>query len=122
MTEALYIETLENYLLLSIELLVPDPQNLESFVFQQDNAPCHRAKIVKIWMVEKGITATDWPPFSPDSNPIENIWSYIDKKLHEVNMDSLEECEDEIQEIYKNIPVSMCFKCFKVYSHKKLEQ
>ena len=122
MTGALYIETLENYLLLSIELLVPDPQNLESFVFQQDNAPCHRAKIVKIWKVEKGITATDWPPFSPDSNPIENIWSYIDKKLHEVNMDSLEECEDEIQEIYKNIPVSMCFKCFKVYSHKKLEQ
>ncbi|EFN76669.1 hypothetical protein EAI_05039, partial [Harpegnathos saltator] len=24
-----------------------------------------------------GITMMDWPVFSPDANPIENVWSYL---------------------------------------------
>lgn len=108
MTGALYIETLENYLLPSIEILVPDHQTIGSYIYQQDNAPCHRAKIVKEWMKDNGIVTTDWPPYSPDLSPIENIWSHIDRQLHGIDMDSLEKCGDKIQEIFNNIPVSMC--------------
>ncbi|GBL92835.1 hypothetical protein AVEN_4541-1 [Araneus ventricosus] len=44
-------------------------------IFQQDNAPCHKARIVLEWFNEH----TDefhlmyWPPKLPDLNPIENI-------------------------------------------------
>ena len=108
MNGALYIQTLENYLLPSIQLLVPDPQNTGSYTYQQDNAPCHRAKIFKEWLEENRIVTTDWPAYSPDLNPIENIWSHIDRQLHDVEMNSLEECGDKIQEVYNSIPVSMC--------------
>jgi transposase len=49
------------------------------FVYQQDNARPHVAKKVKLWMEENNINVCkDWPPYSPDINPIENLWGVID--------------------------------------------
>ena len=42
-------------------------------IFMQDNASIHTAGAVKRWFAEMGIPVTDWPPYSPDLNPIENI-------------------------------------------------
>ncbi|GBN22348.1 hypothetical protein AVEN_145726-1 [Araneus ventricosus] len=53
------------------------------FVFQQDNASCHKARIVLEWFEEH----TDefhlmfWPPNSPDLNPIEHIWDVMERQL-----------------------------------------
>ena len=52
-----------------------------SFIFQQDNAPCHRAKSVANWMKRRNVKTLQWPPNSPDLNPIENLWSWLDGKL-----------------------------------------
>lgn len=46
----------------------------DDLVFMQDNAPIHTAKKVKEWFEQHGIRTTDWPPYSPDLNPIENAW------------------------------------------------
>ena len=40
----------------------------------QDNALIHTAQTVKAWFQENGVWTTDWPPYSPDLNPIENAW------------------------------------------------
>ena len=46
----------------------------EDLIFMQDNASIHTAKVVKEWFEDRDINTTDWPPYSPDLNPIENAW------------------------------------------------
>ena len=41
-------------------------------IFMQDNAPCHTSKLVSDYLGNFDITVLEWPPQSPDLNPIEN--------------------------------------------------
>jgi hypothetical protein len=54
-----------------------------NFVFQQDNAPCHKAISIRHFLDSNGITTLTWPPYSPDLNCIENLWATLKRKLHE---------------------------------------
>uniref|UniRef100_A0A3B3S4R3 Tc1-like transposase DDE domain-containing protein n=1 Tax=Paramormyrops kingsleyae TaxID=1676925 RepID=A0A3B3S4R3_9TELE len=64
-----YIEILDNFLILSIESRLGD----DEVIFQDDNASCHRAKSVKTFLQERHINSMTWPANSPDLNPIENL-------------------------------------------------
>ena len=50
-------------------------------IFQQDNAPSHASRASKAHFAAKGVTLLDWPPSSPDTNPIENLWSIVKNRL-----------------------------------------
>jgi transposase len=49
----------------------------EDAIFQHDNAPTHTAYIVQQLLREMNITVMDCPPYSPDLNPIENLWGLL---------------------------------------------
>ncbi len=42
-------------------------------VFQQDNAKPHTAAIITAWLRSRRVWVVNWPAYSPDLSPIENI-------------------------------------------------
>ena len=60
-------------------------------VFMQDNAGIHRARIVTVFFEEHGIGVLEWPPYSPDLNPIEHAWHRLKERVYELHPELLEE-------------------------------
>ncbi|GBM92150.1 hypothetical protein AVEN_202721-1 [Araneus ventricosus] len=55
----------------------------ENGVFQQDNALCHKARIVLEWFKEHTdeFHLKSWSPNSRDLNPMEHIWDVMERQL-----------------------------------------
>lgn len=79
-TAATYVATLHDTLLPFIQTM--PPRLKRDFIFQQDNAPIHTAKLAKAWFAEQAFQVMEWPPNSPDMNPIEHMWRVLKAALH----------------------------------------
>ena len=114
-----YISTLNNGLLPVAEELCG-----KNWILQQDNAPIHTSNETKIWLKSKNIDVLEWPPYSPDLNPMENLWGYLVRKVYANNKqyDSIDELRVSLQkewnsigsDVIKNLVSSMPNRIFKL--------
>lgn len=89
--------------------------DLKNMVFQQDNAPCHKAKATMEWFKSKQVEVMDWPPQSPDLNPIEHLWVHIKNELskYEAPPSGIYQLWERTQEVWNRIPVEVCQNLIK---------
>jgi transposase len=78
-------------------------------IFQQDSAPCHKAKLVMDWTRNNHVQVLDWPGNSPDLNPIENLWKIMKDKVQKLDTGSIPKLTDALKNIWvKDISVDIC--------------
>lgn len=78
------------------------------WTFQQDSAPSHKARANQEWMQENVphfISAEQWPPRSPDANPLDfSVWGILQARVGTKKYQSVDVLKKALLREWKKIP------------------
>jgi len=102
MDAELYRQILSEDLIRTIDYYGWDKSNI---VFQHDNDKKHTSALVRRWLTENEVPVLDWPSQSPDLNPIEHLWSQVDRQLRALptKISSEDVLWESIEEVWNDI-------------------
>jgi transposase len=104
-----FTHILDTHLLQSADLLFPETPRRQWWLLQ-DNAPTHKANVSKKWLHNHGVDCLDFPPYSPDLNPIENLWQHVEKRVEARAPTELDELQNVLAEEWEKTPKSLLIK------------
>ena len=78
--------------------------------FQQDNASPHAAGTSRAWFHNHGITVLDFPPYSGDLSPAENLWSDLKRRVYAHHPQTMEELEHWIVKEWEATELDFCMR------------
>jgi hypothetical protein len=62
-----------------------------------------RTALVQDFLHAKGVSCIDFPAYSPDLNPIENLWATLAREVEKKHCDTMEELQDEVERVWENV-------------------
>ncbi|PIO59665.1 hypothetical protein TELCIR_18868 [Teladorsagia circumcincta] len=77
-------------------------------VLVQDNAPAHKSAYTTARMKTLKIKLLDWPPESPDLNPIELVWGSLKSFVRKQNPRTVEELRKTVAVFWKSLTPAVC--------------
>lgn len=84
-------------------------------LFLQDGAAIHRSAFTQEWFENTYrrnngayIPASDWPARSPDLNPIQNLWAWMDGEIKRREPSNLKELQALIENLFWNESHALC--------------
>ena len=89
-----YIEILDDYLMNIYQ---------KDFYIIYDNDPKHTSKKAKKYFKDNNFKIIDFPPYSPDLNPIENIWAILKRNIAKENITTMNDLRKSICRIWNAI-------------------
>jgi transposase len=118
---ARYVDILQHNLIQTALHFYPN----EQWWFQQDNAPQHTSRLANRWFHNHGVNLLDFSPYSPDLNPIENLWGILKARVEsrlarttdEVERVLKEEWEALDKELLASLAHSMPMRCAAVVAN-----
>ena len=98
-TSKTYCNFLENKALPVIKRLCSP-----SALFQQDNAKSHASGETQAFLEKNNVKLLDWPPQSPDINPIEQVWGWLAHRLNGMRIQNIKELRGTVLKLWEEIP------------------
>ena len=105
----------EEYISQILTKFVPQLSRATSkrLILMQDGASAHTASATKNWLAERSVnTLSDWPANSPDANPIEHVWAYLERRLQKRDCSTDDELWDLLQKEWNKVPMSYIEKLY----------
>lgn len=85
----------------------------EHDVIIMDNMKSHHAAIVKELLEQRGVSYIYLPPYSPDLNPIEKLWSKVKAILRKLKVRVLENLPSAVSDAFLSVCIEDCKGWFR---------
>ena len=90
----------------------------QQYFWLHDNVACWNTEACRTALFNAGVTPMQFPAYSPDLNPIENLWAIWARAVEKRPATTLEELQDIVQEEYEKIDAEV----FKKLSHSMVKR
>lgn len=101
-------------------------QGVATWTLQQDNDPAHRESQTTIssWNTKHSssiLLLPNWPPNSPDLNPMENVWAWVESKVNALGCKTMEQFKQAVVDTIQTLPKSLITNLYKSMPNRMAE-